>query len=646
MKKLLLVFILGLLFNSGIMAQITFERTYGGEDSYSCYSVEQTSDGGYLAAGSIRHMANNDYDFYLMKTDSYGDTLWTRFYDNQPIDVCFSMQLTSDGGCIMAGYTGESPDYKALLVKTDAVGDTLWTRSYTCADATIKYFGQSVQQTSEGEYIITGYTSNSDYSNDIFLIKTNSYGDTLWTHIYDENQYEAGSSVKQTLDGGYIIAGKTTINGHTYVLLIRTDAAGNTLWTQTYGDANNQEAADIQLTSDGGYIICGNVSDETYTKDVYLIKTDDSGQVLWTQAYGSIYDEFGNSVQQTTDGGYVIAGYTVNYPIIDIYLVKTDVLGDTLWTQSYGGENPEFGYSVQQTADEGYIIGGYSNNQSTSRDEVYLLKTDENGMVPVSGWITGNISLDGGSGNVEDIEVTAGDVTVNPDTNGDYTIEIEVGTYDVIATLEDYDPDTINGVIVEEGIITPGINLTLVYNPTLNPPQNLFVTEHGYASWDAPASRDLIGYNVYIDGGYVEFTTDLFYQYNGLVNGTTYLSEVTAVYDGGESEIIDFEFTYTGTGVENILPFITELTGNYPNPFNPITTINYSLAEEGNIELIVFNIKGQHVKTLINEKLAARNHQVMWDGKDENSKSVSSGIYFYKMNTDNYTSTKKMILMK
>ncbi|MBC8485082.1 MAG: hypothetical protein H8D45_03470 [Bacteroidetes bacterium] len=480
-KVFMLVLLLSIVitFPVDLIAQVTFERTYGGTDAYTCYSVEQTSDGGYLAAGYINHIANSNYDFYLMKTDAYGDTLWTRFYDNQPIDICFSMQLTSDGGCIMAGYTGVWPDYKALLIKTDAVGDTLWTRSYTCADATIGYFGQSVQQTSDGEYIITGYTGNADYSNDIFLIKTNSYGDTLWTQIYDKNEYDIGNSVKQTSDGGFIIAGKTAFMWYSYVFLIKTDAEGDTLWTQTYGDADSQEGTDIQLTSDGGYIICGNVTDEnTYTKDVYLIKTDGSGQLLWNQSYGSIYDEFANSVQKTADGGYVIAGYTVNYPIIDIYLVKTDVLGDTLWTRSYGDANMEYGYSVQQTADEGYIIGGYSNNQSTSRDEVYLLKTDENGIVSV-----------------------------------------------------------------------------------LNSPQNLYVTEEGYATWDAPTPKDLLGYNVYLDGDSVEYTTDLFYQYEGLINEQTYIAGVSAVYDEGESVIVEFEFTYYD-------PFTVNMNVFLEGPFN------------------------------------------------------------------------------
>ncbi len=219
--------------------------------------------------------------------------------------------------------------------------------------------------------------------------------------------------------------------------------------------------------------------------------------------------------------------------------------------------------------------------------------------------------------------------------------------------------------VYDEGESDP-IEYSFVYNPTLNPPQNLDVAcieDHAHFIWEAPVvdtgerkrstkankenNRDLTGYSVYLDQ--IEVATnipDLEYDFYDLIYGNFYDAGVKAIYDEGASELIEINFQYTGTGVENILPFITELTGNYPNPFNPITIINYSLAEEGNIELIVFNIKGQQVKTLINEKLPAGNHQVMWDGKDEYSKPVSSGIYFYKMNTSDYTSVKKMILMK
>ena len=139
----------------------------------------------------------------------------------------------------------------------------------------------------------------------------------------------------------------------------------------------------------------------------------------------------------------------------------------------------------------------------------------------------------------------------------------------------------------------------------------------------------------------------MFYQYNGLVNGTTYLAEVTAVYDEGESVPVEYAFTYTGTNAGNNIILTSKLKGNYPNPFNPVTTISFSTTESTeNTDLTIYNLKGQKVKTLINEKLPAGNHQIVWGGKDENSKPVSSGVYFYKMKAGEYTFTNKMTLIQ
>ncbi|MCK4312654.1 MAG: T9SS type A sorting domain-containing protein [Candidatus Cloacimonetes bacterium] len=162
-------------------------------------------------------------------------------------------------------------------------------------------------------------------------------------------------------------------------------------------------------------------------------------------------------------------------------------------------------------------------------------------------------------------------------------------------------------------------------------------------------SRDLLGYNVYLDGDSLDFTTDTEWQFFDLVNGQFYDAGVSAVYDDppGESEIIEINFEYTGTGAGDIIVAKTELINNYPNPFNPVTNIAFSLGEPGHITLEVYNIKGEKVRTLINEVLPANNHVVTWNGVDDNNKSVSSGVYFYKMRAGGrYTSTKKMILMK
>ncbi len=497
--------------------------------------------------------------------------------------------------------------------------------------------------------------------------------------------------------------------------------------------------------------------------------------------------------------------------------------------------NPDVGSPTFQLA---FTFDGDSDNLTQWNIDDVILSDGGN-----NGWIEGVVALDGGTGNVEDIEVTASGVTVNPDTDGNYVIPITSGTHDVTASLTGYENDTVMGVVVEEGIITPNINLTLVYiPPVLDPPINLAVecidnyahftwnggilyelTQHdgnplnthnqylgygygvvydltGYTNvtiemldyrhiswnvfgiwdykihivdWDTytelastdilqttgddqweegidlgsisedglvgifleplsnnpsnvypcfagdgptdgmscygdlnsywtfstsnvgdflmnlwimadgtrqlvkakvlPAkliknknthlttnevefvslqhtknNRDLLSYDVYLDGQFKGNTTLEEYQFFDLINGEFYDAGVKAIYDDGTSELAEINFQYTGiTGVENILPFINKLNGNYPNPFNPVTTISFSVTQTSQfVTLEVFNLKGQKVKTLIDEKMPAGNHQVVWDGKNKNSKSVSSGIYFYKMNTGEFSSIRKMILMK
>ncbi len=188
----------------------------------------------------------------------------------------------------------------------------------------------------------------------------------------------------------------------------------------------------------------------------------------------------------------------------------------------------------------------------------------------------------------------------------------------------------------------------LTYDPGIvfDPPTNLFATEEGYATWDAPIYRDLLGYNIYLDDDFINFTTNLFWQYENLSNGQTYTAGVTAVYDDGVSEIIEAVFTYTGTGVGNDIISNTVLIGNYPNPFNPTTTIRFSLKEASNVSIDIYNLRGQLVKTLVNGVLERDNYEIIWDGKDNSGKNTGSGVYFYKMKNGVYTSTKKMILMK
>ena len=309
------------------------------------------------------------------------DTVWTQFFGGNDVDIGYCVQQTTDGGYIITGYTTSygAGSRDVYLIKTDSSGDSLWTQTFGGDDWDV---GFSVQQTTDGGYIIAGVTASFGAGNfDVYLIKTDSSGDSLWTQTFGGSASEYGVSVQQTTDEGYIITGATASYGagSRDVYLIKTDSSGDSLWTQTFGGSLFEWGSSVQQTTDGGYIITGYTF--TYSAgmcDIYLIKTDSSGDTVWTQTFGGSSFTWGYSVQQTTDGGYIIAGATDSYGagVNDVYLIKTNSSGDSLWTQTFGGCSSDIGRSVQQTTDGGYIIAGSTNSYSyvVENFDVYLIK--------------------------------------------------------------------------------------------------------------------------------------------------------------------------------------------------------------------------------------------------------------------------------
>jgi hypothetical protein len=388
---LLTTLVIGSIFSVLLAAQVTFVHRYGGVDNDEGYCVRQTFDGGYIVVGSTSSFGAGSDDVYLIKTDANGDSLWTHTYGGTDIDWGFSVQQTSDSGYIIAGATESFPvgDWNVYLIKTDVNGDTLWTKTY--GGASIDE-GHSVQQTSDSGYIIAGATRSfgEGLDWDVYLIKTDASGDTVWTRTHGTmNGSELGRSVQQTSDNGYIIGGYTG-NGDVY--LIKTEINGYVVWTRTYGGTGIDWGWSVQQTFDGGYIVVGSTSSfGAGSDDVYLIKTDANGDLLWTRTYGGTGIDWGFSVQQTSDSGYIIIGGTDLFVFGtsrgDAYLIKTNVNGDMLWTRTYGTQDFEIGSSVQHTSDGGYIISASICSLvpcgmiNCSICDVYLIKTDADGLV-------------------------------------------------------------------------------------------------------------------------------------------------------------------------------------------------------------------------------------------------------------------------
>jgi hypothetical protein len=177
-----------------------------------------------------------------------------------------------------------------------------------------------------------------------------------------------------------------TMSAVLLVLFLLSFGQAQQTWTRTYGGNSADYGNSVQQTSDGGYIVAGRtLSFGAGAWDVYLIKTNPSGDTQWTRTYGGTGDDYGNSVQQTSDGGYIIAGYTESFGAGDgdVYLIKTNASGDTQWTRTYGGDSDDVGLSVRQTSDSGYIVAGVTYSFGAGYDDVYLIKTDANGSAAV-----------------------------------------------------------------------------------------------------------------------------------------------------------------------------------------------------------------------------------------------------------------------
>jgi len=355
-----------------------WSRTFGGSGNDGGYYVMQTIEGGYALAGFYT-ISGNNHDFYFVKTDGSGTVQWSKTYGGIGIDDAYCIIETNDGGYALAGFTNSSGagNYDGWLVKTDSGGIMQWNKTYGGATADDLY---TVIQTPDNGYVLCGYTTSFGAGPaDGRLIKVDSAGNLLWSQTYGGAGVDDIVSMVKTSDGGYALVGYTRSfdAGGTDFLLVKVDSEGALQWNKTYGGTADDSAHSVVQTSDGGYALAGFTSSYgSGDRDFWLVKVDSQGNMQWNKTFGGSGTENAVSLAKTSDGEYVLAGSTTSYGAgnSDVWVVKADSSGTLVWSQTFGGSGADYAYSIIQASDGGYALTGNTASFGVSGTDCYFVK--------------------------------------------------------------------------------------------------------------------------------------------------------------------------------------------------------------------------------------------------------------------------------
>jgi hypothetical protein len=355
---------------------IEWSRTYGGSGDDECSSIQPTADGGYVLAGSTNSFGAGDYDAWLVRTDSNGDSLWSRTYGGSGNDYCAAAYQTADGGYVFCGgtdsYGAGSHDF--WLVRMTANGDSLWSRTFGGAGWDICY---GMQQTSDGGFVLAGWTNSIGGQRDFWLVKADEDGDSLWSRVFGGAQSDECHAIVRSLDGGYLLVGETISFGaeDQDFWAIKTGANGDSVWSWVYGGTATDVCWSADQAADGGYVLGGWTWSATSNMDFWLVRVDGGGSQLWARQLGGSDWDVCHSVVQTTDG-YVLGGETLSFGAgdCDAWLVKTDLNGDSVWSLTVGGDSTDDCRAVVRSSDGGYIVAGNSNSSGAGDYDFWLVK--------------------------------------------------------------------------------------------------------------------------------------------------------------------------------------------------------------------------------------------------------------------------------
>ncbi len=394
MKKIIYIILMFLAFACSKENSLSIEQSeyfikfFGSSFSDEGFEIKQTSNDGYIIIGTTTNKINTT-DIILIKTDKFGNVEWQETYGDSLNEKGSSVVISQDNSYVFTGtYTDKESNKDVIISKIDNNGNLLWKNTIGSIS---NEEGFGIQETDDGGFIIVGYTDAYNNSNgnptgekDIFIVKTNENGDSLWSRSLGGEYYDVGNKIYKKPEGGYIIVGTTVSfaevgQAENNIIVIETNSSGIQTDKLTFGGNNNDYGNAIQIVDDG-YIILGTTNSfGAGESDIYAIKVGKNIHTLiWEEYFGGPKIELGTSIVKTSDNSLIISGATesIGEGEKDSYIIKIDNDGEEIFSKSFGGKGNEISNSIIQTNDLGYIFLGATNFESNSMISITKINKD------------------------------------------------------------------------------------------------------------------------------------------------------------------------------------------------------------------------------------------------------------------------------
>lgn len=365
---------------------VVFSLTFGGSKFDAGSSVIEASDGTYVVTGFTG--ASNIFlpfdtfsstaDLVLTKIDAAGSQLWSRTFGGPDGDRGNSVIEAANGDYVVCGQT----DDNVWVIRTDSSGNTIWNRTFAGPYYQVDS-GYSIIETSDGTLVLTAVTQRTHPltgQGDVWVIKLDAGGNLLWNAVFGGSYYDSGQSIVETSDGDYVLAGYTQAEsvGSTSAWVIKVDKDGNKIWDKVL--SGTYVAYSIVQASDGTLVLTGSASNGSGGTDVLVTRLDSNGNELWRRTYDKCKYDCGYSIMETTDRGFVLTGYCnssssgSNYSGSDVWVIRLDGNGSIVWDRTFGGPGVDVGYSVIQASDGSYVLTGMTTPEGSGSSNVWVIR--------------------------------------------------------------------------------------------------------------------------------------------------------------------------------------------------------------------------------------------------------------------------------